>query len=270
MYSLCRFGRGASNLFRRKSNNLCAGLLLLAAACSGGGGGPSSPEIPASIPAGAGSVLIDMAGTWSIQDTLIIDSNAPAPNPPIDGTLLQFEPGRIVTIGGFSVDAALLESLVGLPLESYVNQIDASRVFFAVAVDRRPLGGSRQESALAGGAIDNNTILVEAFNSAQSSSDPVPLYTLSRYRLVRVAGTTLLQHQPETWTADDFLRAVFGDSAGGHALLDRCQLPISEQVAVAGSVIPLLAIEEGSSVVERDHDQEVVGPVHQEPEPLER
>ena len=257
-------------MFRGKWSNLCAGLLLLAAACSGGGGGSSSPEISASIPAGAGSAQIDMVGTWSIQDTLIIDSNAPSPNPPIDGTLLQLEPNRIVTIGGFSVDAALLESLVGLPLESYVNQVDASRVFFAVAVDLRPLGGSRQESALAGGAIDNNTILVEAFNSEQSSSDPAPLYTLSRYRLVRVAGTTPLQHQPETWTADDLLRAVFGDSAGSQAPLDRCQPSISEQVAVAGSVIPLFAIEERASVVERNHDQEVVGPVHQEPEPLER
>jgi hypothetical protein len=187
-------------------------LLALVAACSsgGGGGGPSGPDIPAAVPEGAGGVQIDMAGTWVIQNATVVETNATVPDPPVDGTMFQFEPTRIATIGGLSVDPDDLAAIIGAPLISYVNQIDASRVFYGLVVDRRPSGGTRLETALAGGAVDANTIAVEAFNSLQAPNDVEPMFTRSRYLLVRVPGTTPLQHRPEDWTADDLVRAAFG------------------------------------------------------------
>ena len=70
----------------------------------------------------------------------------------------------------------------------------------------------RQEpGAPNGGALDADTILVEAFTSEQSSADPAPVFTRSRYQLVRVSGTTPLLHRPESWAAGDLSRAAFGD-----------------------------------------------------------
>ena len=195
---------------RTSSITLC--LLLLSAACGGGGGGgdAATPDIPAIVPPGAGITQIDMAGTWAIQNTEVVDSNAVTPNPPVDGTLFQLEPTRVATIGGLSVDPAVLEQLIGAPLVTYVNQVDASRVFYGVLVDQRSSGGARLETALAGGAIDADTIMVEAFTSEQSPTDPEPIFTRSRYQLVRVPGTTPLLHRPESWTAGDLSRAAFG------------------------------------------------------------
>jgi len=192
-----------------RSITLC--LLFVSAACGGGGGGSAVPDIPAVVPPGAGITQIDMAGTWEIQNTEVVDTNAPTPTPPVDGTLFQLEPTRIAAIGGLSVDPIVLEQLIGAPLVTYVNQVDASRVFYGVLVDQRSSGGARLETALAGGALDADTILVEAFTSEQSSADPAPVFTRSRYQLVRVSGTTPLLHRPESWAAGDLSRAAFGD-----------------------------------------------------------
>ena len=194
---------------RTTSITLC--LLLLSAACGSGGGGDSTtPDIPAIVPPGAGITQIDMAGTWAIQNAEVVDSNAATPSLPVDGTLFQVELTRIATIGGVSVDPAELEQLLGTPLVTYVNQVDASRVFFGALVDQRSSGGVRLETALAGGAIDADTIMVEAFTSEQSPTDPEPIFTRSRYQLVRVPGTTPLLHRPESWAAGDLSRAAFG------------------------------------------------------------
>jgi len=151
-----------------------------------------------------------MAGTWSIQNATVLESNAAVPDTPVDGTLFQFEPTRIVTIGGLSVDPDDLAALIGAPLVSYVNQIDQTRVFYGLVVDRRSSGGTRLESALAGGSVDANTIAVEAFTSVQAPNDAEPTFTRSRYLLVRVSGTSPLLHRPEDWTAEDLTRAAFG------------------------------------------------------------
>jgi hypothetical protein len=194
-----------------------AGLIALLAGCSNSGssttadGQPAGdPGIPVAVPDGAGGVQIDMAGTWVIAAAEVIETNAPTPNPPFNGTVFQFEPDRIATIGGLSVDPDDLALILGGPLASYVNVIDASRVFYGLTVDNRPTGGSRLESALAGGAISNNAILVEAYNSEQLANQPLPYYTRSRYVLLRVPGTTPLLHRPEDWTAEDLLRNAFG------------------------------------------------------------
>ena len=187
-------------------------LFVVVSGCGGGGGGgPAAPDIPASVPPGAGVLQIDMAGSWVIQNAEVLDTNTTSPTPPPNGTLFQLESTRVASIGGLSVEQSALEQFVNAPLESYVNQLDGTNVYFAVVFDQRASGGERIETALAGGAVDANTILVEAFNSAQGASDPVPQFIRSRYNLVRVPGTTPLQHRPESWTAEDLFRAAFGD-----------------------------------------------------------
>lgn len=188
-------------------------LVSILAACSSGsgGGGPTGPDIPASVPDGAGGVQIEMAGTWVIQNATVLETNSPIPDPPVDGTMFQLEPERIATIGGLSVDPDDLAAIIGAPLVSYVNQVDGARVFYGVVIDTRASGGTRVETALAGGAVDANTIAVEAFNSVQTPSNEEPLFTRSRYLLVRAPGTTPLLHRPEDWTSADLVRAAFGD-----------------------------------------------------------
>lgn len=177
----------------------------------GGGGGPAAPDISASVPPGAGVLQIDMAGSWVIQNSEVLEANTTNPMPPPNSTLFQLESTRFASIGGLSVEQSALEQFVNAPLESYVNQLDGTNAYFAVVIDQRAFGGDRVETALAGGAVDANTIMVEAFNSTQGASDPAPSFIRSRYSLVRVPGTTPLQHRPESWTAGDLLRAAFGD-----------------------------------------------------------
>ncbi len=191
-------------------------VLMTSAACGNGGSGDgaqignTTPELPVGVPVGTGSLAIDMAGTWTIQDAIVVETNAAAPNAPFNGTPRQFEPTRIASIGGLSVAPSDLSALIGSPLVSYVNVIDESTVFYGLVVDQRASGGERLETALAGGAVAANTIAVEAFNSVQSATDPVPLFTRSRYVLVRSPGTTPLQHRPEEWTFGDLARSAFG------------------------------------------------------------
>lgn len=177
----------------------------------GGGGGPTAPDIPAAVPPGAGILQIDMAGTWAVQNAQIVETNTANPTPPPTGTLFQLEPTRIASIGGLSVQQPALEQFINAPLDSYVNQLDGTKMYYGVVADQRAAGGERIEIALAGGALDANTILVESFTSAQSTSAPAPQFTRSRYSLVRVPGTTPLGHRPESWTAKDLFQAAFGD-----------------------------------------------------------
>jgi hypothetical protein len=190
-------------------------LLVLLATGSCGNSGPQTtgavtPDLPVGVPTGTGALAIDMAGTWTIQDAAVIETNAAFPNPPFNGTPMVFEPTRIASIGGVSVAPADLTALIGSPLVSYVNVIDSSTVFYGLVVDDRATGGPRLETALAGGAVSANTIAVEAFNSIQLPSDPVPHFTRSVYVLVRAPGTTPLQHRPEEWTFEDLARSAFG------------------------------------------------------------
>jgi hypothetical protein len=197
----------------RSSLFLAASLATLGA-CSGGGGGggATAPQIAASVPNGAGTVAIVMAGTWQIQNATVIDSNSTQPVPPLNGTTFVIEPGRVVSIGGLPVDAAGLQVLLGAPLDSYVNQVDDRTVFYGLIVDRRSAMQSREEVAVAGGALDADTISVEAYTSTQAPSAAEPIFTLSRYQLVRVAPTTPLHLLPEGAepAVEDVLHAAFG------------------------------------------------------------
>jgi len=209
---------------RRKSlTNVClVALFALWAGCSNSGGSttavtqpgdpgaPADPGLPVSVPDGAGLLAIDMVGTWTIAATEILDTNSPVPEPPVDGTVFQFETDRIATIGGLSVDPFTLENVLGAPLATYVNMIDGSVVLYHIAVDTRSSGGVRAETALAGGSIGNNVLLVEAYNSVQASGQVEPLFTRSRYVLLRTTSATPLIHEPEELDIDDLLRRAFG------------------------------------------------------------
>ncbi|HEB53413.1 MAG TPA: hypothetical protein ENI87_09185 [bacterium] len=170
----------------------CLWVTMLAAACNGSGGGggetqsPTGPQFPAVVPNGAGNLSITMAGTWTIQDAAVIETNAATPAPPLNGTPFVLDAQRILTIGGLSVAPDDLALFLGAQLVSYVNMTDGRTLFYGVTVDRRPAGGTREEIALAGGAIDADTIAVEAFSSTQSPSQVEPEFVRSRYTLVRV------------------------------------------------------------------------------------
>ena len=171
-----------------------------------------SPDLPAKMPIGAGEAVIDMAGLWSIQDAVIIETNTATPTPPLNGTLFQLEPTRIAAIGGLSVAPADLAILIGAPLVSYVNVVEGSTVFYGIVVDQRASGGLRVETALAGGSVGPDSISVEAFNSTQAPNEVVPTFTRARYQLVRVAGTTPLLHRPEELDFGDLVSLAFGDN----------------------------------------------------------
>ena len=66
------------------------------------------------------------------------------------------------------------------------------------------------ETALAGGSIGSNVLLVEAYNSVQASGQVEPLFTRSRYVLLRTTSATPLMHEPEELDIDDLLRRAFG------------------------------------------------------------
>ena len=187
---------------------------VLGTACSRGiGGTPDvtvTPDIPVTVPPGTGILAIDMAGMWVIEDAVVIETNAPVPNPPFNGTMFELETTRIASIGGLSVAPGDLIAVIGSPLVSYVNLVEASTVYYGLVVDQRATGGLRIETALAGGAVDANTISVEAYNSTQSATDLVPRYTRSRYVLVRTSGTTPLLHRPEELGFEDLVRRAFG------------------------------------------------------------
>ncbi|MEC8251701.1 MAG: hypothetical protein VX044_00705 [Planctomycetota bacterium] len=187
---------------------------VLGTACSRGFGGTPdvtvTPDIPVAVPPGTGILAIDMAGMWVIEDAVIIETNAPVPNPPFNGTMFELETTRIASIGGLSVAPGDLIAVIGSPLVSYVNLIESSTVYYGLVVDQRATGGLRIETALAGGAVDANTISVEAYNSTQSVTDQIPRYTRSRYVLVRTSGTTPLLHRPEELGFEDLFRRAFG------------------------------------------------------------
>lgn len=204
----------------RGLTSLMFSTMLLAGACSGGGGGgggtPEMPSTPsARVPEGTGIVPIQMTGLWEISDAVVIETNSPNPVPPLNGTVFQIGPDGIETIAGLSVEPDFLEVLLGAPLESYVNELDGRTLMYAVVVDRRATGGTREAVAVAGGAFDPDAISVEALSSSQSPTDSEPVYTLSRYSLVRLssaAGLGLADELPPE--AARTLQQVFAKAFG--------------------------------------------------------
>ena len=100
----------------------------------------------------------------------------------------MLEPTRIQSIGGLSVAPSFLELILGSPLNFYVNLLDGRTLLYGVIVDNRANGGTREQVGLAGGTIDDNTISVEAYTSTQTATATDPVFTLTRYLLVRTSG----------------------------------------------------------------------------------
>jgi hypothetical protein len=192
-------------------------LLALAAACSGSSrSAPPDPQVGASVPTGAGGVVIAMVGTWEIRDAQIVETNNPSPVPPLTGTRVEIGADSITSIGGLGVSRANLEAVLGAALESYVNQQNGRTLFYGLVVDQRATGGLRQQVGVAGGAVDANTIAVEAFESVQPASQAQAVFTRSRYTLARVATTSPLWLEEPAVARDarELLGAIRSFAAG--------------------------------------------------------
>ena len=167
---------------------LMASFVAALAACSGGGGGGGGgPQIPASVPAGSGAVTIQMVGTWQVSSVTVIESNTTLVVPPGDGTQFVIGPTSLLSIGGLSVAQADLETLLGVALEAYVNQLDGRTLLYGVIADQRATGGRRDQAAVAAGSINDNTIAVEGFISTQDVNDTEPQFVRWRGFLTRVS-----------------------------------------------------------------------------------
>ncbi|MFK7740801.1 MAG: hypothetical protein AB8H80_10800 [Planctomycetota bacterium] len=193
---------------KKPATVLFASLALALGACSGSSGS-SDPQIPASVPAGAGNVAIDMSGTWEIRDATIVESNFVGAEPPLNNTPFLLNPDEVVSVANILVTPATLELLAGAPLEFYVNTVTDRRFFYAWASDRRPNGENRFELAVAGGAIDADTILVEQFESILEQGQVEPFFERSQYRLVRVAGAPAML-DPASEEAKTAFERVYG------------------------------------------------------------
>lgn len=203
---------------RSRSSVLFTTIVMLCACSGGGGGGAAAPEAgpPASVPDGTGITPIQMTGTWEIQNATVIDSSSTDPAPPLNGTTFRIDGETIVEIGGLSVAPEFLSILLGAPLESYVNEVNGLTLMYQVVVDRREAGGTREEIAVAGGAFDPDSISVEAYSISQSPNDAQPVYTLSRYSLIRQSTTAPVQLGEElpAGQLDRTVQRLFGNAFG--------------------------------------------------------
>ena len=127
--------------------------------------------------------------------------------------------GRVQTIGLLPVNPDQLTLLLGSPPEYYVNQVDGKTIFYGVIVDRRAANDTRLEIAVAGGALDADTISVEAYSSAQGPNDPEATYVVSRYQLARVTppavpadleDVSVSDAEAEQPTLEHVLNSAFG------------------------------------------------------------
>jgi hypothetical protein len=133
-----------------------------------------------------------MVGTWEIRDAAIVETNSGSPSAPLNGTQIVIDPQGVVSVGGLSVARTDLETLLTFPLTLYVNQVNGRTVLYGIGYDRLAAGGVRERVGVAGGAIDDNTISIEAFNGIQSQPQDPEIYTRSRYTLVRVSTAILI------------------------------------------------------------------------------
>ncbi|HEX5054206.1 MAG TPA: hypothetical protein VFZ65_20675 [Planctomycetota bacterium] len=206
-----------------RGSSLLFPTIMLSVACSGGGGGGGpivdpGPVLPApvQVPAGSGGLRITMAGTWEIRNTMLVDTNNSTPVLPIDGTRIVIDSTGITSIRGFSVDRTELETILGFPFDWYVNQVDGKTMLYGLGYDRRAQGGAREQVGLAGGTIDDNTIVVDSFSSTQASGQD-EVFQRASYTLARVAISAAPQVQsPDasptgpTPTLRQALRGAFG------------------------------------------------------------
>lgn len=165
--------------------------LAALAACGGGGGGGETSPVSAVVPAGSGARAIQMIGTWEIRNVTVLESGGPSPLTPLNGTQVVISGDGIVSIGGFSTKQADLETLLGAPLDTYVNQQDGRRLFYGLTLDQRAAGLAREVVGVAGGSLDDATIAVEQFNSSTNAAG-VESFVRARYTLARIAPSILI------------------------------------------------------------------------------
>jgi hypothetical protein len=136
--------------------------------------------------------------------------------PPLTGTRVEIGADSITSIGGLGVSRANLEAVLGAALETYVNQQNGRTLFYGLVVDQRATSGLRQQVGVAGGAVDANTIAVEAFESVQLASQAQAVFTRSRYTLARVATTSPLWIEEPAVARDaaELLGAIRSFAAG--------------------------------------------------------
>lgn len=166
-------------------------LVALAACGGGGGGGGETSPVSAVVPAGAGLRAIQMIGTWEIRNVTVVESGGASPLTPLNGTQVVITGDGVVSIGGFSTKQADLETLLGAPLDTYVNQQDGRRLFYGLTLDQRAVGFTREVVGLAGGSLDDATIAVEQFNSSTNAVG-VESFVRARYTLARIAPSILI------------------------------------------------------------------------------
>lgn len=206
----------SSNSFRRV---LASFTLVALAACGGGGGGGETSPVSAVVPAGSGARSIQMIGTWEIRNVTVVESGGPSPLTPLNGTQVVISGDGVVSIGGFSTKRSDLETLLGAPLDTYVNQQDGRRLFYGLTLDQRATGFTREVVGVAGGSIDDATIAVEQFNSSTNAAG-VESFVRARYTLARIAPSILIPEDAvapadgETKpTLQQLLQQRFGDKA---------------------------------------------------------
>jgi hypothetical protein len=206
----------SSHSFRRV---LASFTLVALAACGGGGGGGETSPVSAVVPAGSGARAIQMIGTWEIRNVTVVDSGGASPLTPLNGTQVVISGDGVVSIGGFSTKRSDLETLVGTPLDVYVNQQDGRRLFYGLTLDQRAAGLTREVVGLAGGSIDDASIAVEQFNSSMSAAG-TESFVRARYTLAHIAPSILIPEDAvapadgETKpTMQQLLQQRFGDKA---------------------------------------------------------
>ena len=210
-------------LRNHSSRSFCSVLasvtLVALAACGGGGGGGETSPVSAVVPAGSGARSIQMIGTWEIRNVIVVESGGASPLTPLNGTQVVISGDGIVSIGGFSTKQVDLETLLGAPLDTYVNQQDGRRLFYGLTLDQRATGFTREVVGLAGGSIDDATIAVEQFNSSTNATG-VESFVRARYSLARIAPSILIPEDavapadgvPKP-TMEQLLQQRFGDKA---------------------------------------------------------
>lgn len=194
-------------------------LVALAACGGGGGGGGDTSPVSAVVPAGSGARAIQMIGTWEIRNVAVVESGGASPLTPLNGTQVVISGDGVVSIGGFSTKRADLETLLGAPLDTYVNQQDGRTVFYGLTLDQRATGLTREVVGVAGGSVDDATIAVEQFNSSTNAAG-VESFVRARYTLARIAPSILIpadavapaDGEPKP-TMQQLLQQRFGDKA---------------------------------------------------------
>ena len=109
-----------------------------------------------------------------VRGTTLVDTTSTNPTLPVDGTKIVIGTNAngsvgILSIGGFSVDRTLLEGLLGFAFDWYVNEADGKTLLYGLGYDRRAQGGTREQVGLAGGTIDDNSIVIESYSSTKMS-----------------------------------------------------------------------------------------------------